>query len=387
MGSEGRVWFAGLVGGELRLATGHGLGPFSVERVSLVPSGWGISSLRLVVQGSTARLAWVATSGQLTGMRIESTTCSVARCATQQILQSLSVQGNNAGSEEVALASSGRSTIAIWDDYQSSVGNPSLWWALSSGARFARSRAVGAHGSDPALVGAPSGHIFAGWASNGAGSLTIREWTGGSRLRSAPTPEGSSSGQRPQLVIAGDALSVAWGADLDGFGASSGVLPSGPLSVATLPLGARRFQATQTVSSDARDFTLAGTPDGRLALAFGQVRPGMAGQDPSEEAAVATRAPGASFATPTILETDPPEVDVGPAATITSAGTVAVEWYTGGYLSGDIQAATVQAGAAPSPPFDLGVGTGSLAAASYGTTAILTWAGSTAYQAQIGSAP
>jgi hypothetical protein len=113
----------------------------------------------------------------------------------------------------------------------------------------------------------------------------------------------------------------------------------------------------------------------------------MAGQDPSEEAAVATRAPGASFATPTILETDPPEVDVGPAATITSAGTVAVEWYTGGYLSGDIQAASVQAGAAPSPPFDLGVGTGSLAAASYGTTAILTWAGSTAYQAQTGSAP
>jgi hypothetical protein len=320
-------------------------------------------------------------------MRIESTTCSVARCATPQILQSLSVQGNDAGSEEVAIASSGRSTIAIWDDYQSSVGNPSLWWALSSGGRFARSRAVGVHGSDPALVGALGGQIFAAWASNGAGPLSVREWTGGSHLVSSPVPPGSNAGEQPQLAIAGDALSVAWGTGLDGFGASSGVLPSGPLSVATRPLTAQKFQATQTVSSDARDFTLAGAPNGRLVLAFGQVIPGTAGQDPSEEAAVTTRGPGARFAAPMILETNPPSIDVGPAAAITTTGTAIVEWYTGGYLSGDIQAATVQPGATPSAPFELGVGTVPLAAAAYGTSTILTWVGSIAYQAQIGSAP
>jgi len=173
-------------------------------------------------------------------MRIESTTCSLARCAAPQILQRLSVKF---AGEEVAIAASGRTTIAMWDNYEGRRGlsNPSLEWAIGKGTRFAAARPVGAVGQDPVLLAASGRHIFVAWASITSGPLRMREWTGGSRLKRLASPADSASGQAPQVAIAGHDLVVAWAMNVDDHNLSAGNLPNGALSVASRPLAPTGF--------------------------------------------------------------------------------------------------------------------------------------------------
>lgn len=385
LGAGGQVWFAAPLGNELRLSVGNVSGGFSTRRVSRAPSGWGTSSVRLVVRGVTAHLAWVATSGGRTGMRIEATTCSLTRCAAPQVLQRLSVQYDD---EEVALAFNGRTEIAMWDNYDGKRGlsKPSLSWAMSNGTRFAAARPVGAGGQDPELLAATNGHIFAAWASNAGGPLSIREWAGGSRLQRSATPGNSTYGEMPQLAIAGNDLIVAWATNVDLPDLSAGFLPAGALSVAARPLTSGRFRSTQLIATSSRDISLAGAPDGGAVLAFGRVTTNLDGTQ-SELATVANRSSGGRFGAPVALESDPPAIDVGPVAAINVDGTATVEWYSGRYGVHDVEAVTIPPGGAPTAPMALGLGGSPLAVAALGTSTVVTWAGPTDYQAETETAP
>jgi hypothetical protein len=318
-------------------------------------------------------------------MRIEATTCSLTGCAAPQVLQRLSVQY---GGEDVALAVNGRTEIAMWDNYDGKRGlsNPSLSWAVGTGARFTVVRRVGASGRDPALLAAASGHILAAWASNASGPLSIRQWSGGTRLHPSPSPGSSAGGETPQLAIAGSDLIVAWATSVDLSDLSAGFLPAGSIYAAVRPLTATRFRATQRLATSSRDISLAGAPDGSAVLAFGKVIANPDGTQ-SEVATVTSRGPSRRFGTPVALESSPPVIDVGPAAAINADGTATVEWYTGSYGAQDVEAATLARGGGPSAPVALGLGGSPLAASARGNSTVLTWAGPTDYQALTETAP